>query len=96
MTACISTALGFKSIRMRITGLGFQGFGADWRPLWWDNPSDTNAYGIDTQFALGNGLLVTPVLTEGATIVTGYFPEMASSMIGTLEPRNRLPQAKDA
>ncbi|KAK9343631.1 hypothetical protein V1522DRAFT_423857 [Lipomyces starkeyi] len=47
-------------------------------------------------FALGNGLLVTPVLTEGATIVTGYFPEMASSMIGTLEPRNRLPQAKDA
>ncbi|KAK9491660.1 glycosyl hydrolases family 31-domain-containing protein [Lipomyces doorenjongii] len=44
------------------------------RPLWWDNPSDANTYGIDTQFTLGNGLLVTPVLTEGATSVTGYFP----------------------
>ncbi|KAK9483669.1 glycosyl hydrolases family 31-domain-containing protein [Lipomyces starkeyi] len=48
---------------------------AVWRPLWWDNPSDTNAYGIDTQFTLGSGLLVTPVLTEGATSVTGYFPD---------------------
>ncbi|KAK9354266.1 glycosyl hydrolases family 31-domain-containing protein [Lipomyces doorenjongii] len=45
------------------------------RPLWWDNPSDANTYGIDTQFTLGNGLLVTPVLTEGATSVTGYFPD---------------------
>ncbi|KAK9311045.1 glycosyl hydrolases family 31-domain-containing protein [Lipomyces starkeyi] len=48
---------------------------AVWRPLWWDNLSDTTAYGIDTQFTLGNGLLVTPVLTEGTTSVTGYFPD---------------------
>ncbi|KAK9234319.1 glycosyl hydrolases family 31-domain-containing protein [Lipomyces kononenkoae] len=48
---------------------------AVFRPLWWDNPSDSNTYGIDTQFTLGNGILVTPVLTEGATSVTGYFPD---------------------
>ncbi|KAK9242192.1 glycosyl hydrolases family 31-domain-containing protein [Lipomyces tetrasporus] len=45
------------------------------RPLWWDNAKDTKTYGIDTQFTLGNGLLVTPVLTPGATTVTGYFPD---------------------
>ncbi|KAK9364715.1 glycosyl hydrolases family 31-domain-containing protein [Lipomyces kononenkoae] len=48
---------------------------AVFRPLWYDNPSDTTTYGIDTQFTLGNGILVTPVLTEGATSVTGYFPD---------------------
>ncbi|KAJ8097684.1 glycosyl hydrolases family 31-domain-containing protein [Lipomyces tetrasporus] len=45
------------------------------RPLWWDNAMDTKTYGIDTQFTLGDGLLVTPVLTEGANTVTGYFPD---------------------
>lgn len=37
-------------------------------------PSDVNTYGIDTQFLFGPAVLVTPVLTENATTVEGYFP----------------------
>ncbi|KAK2963797.1 hypothetical protein BLNAU_1366 [Blattamonas nauphoetae] len=37
-------------------------------------PTDSNTYGTDKQAMLGNILLCTPVLTEGATSVAGYFP----------------------
>ena len=40
-------------------------------------PSDRNAWDADGQFLLGNGFLITPVLEEGATRVTGYFPGAA-------------------
>lgn len=45
------------------------------RPLFWHFPNDTVALGIDAQFMVGEALLVTPVLQEGKTSVTGYFPD---------------------
>jgi len=38
-------------------------------------PTDVNTYAIDQQFMLGNGILVSPVLTQGATSVKAYFPD---------------------
>ncbi|ORX87591.1 hypothetical protein BCR32DRAFT_227910 [Anaeromyces robustus] len=38
-------------------------------------PNDSKAVGIDKQFLVGKGLLITPVITKGARSVTGYFPE---------------------
>ncbi|KAK2961868.1 putative high pI alpha-glucosidase [Blattamonas nauphoetae] len=43
-------------------------------PLSFVFPTDTHTYGIDKQTMLGTILLSTPVLTEGATSVSGYFP----------------------
>ncbi|XP_005099320.1 myogenesis-regulating glycosidase-like [Aplysia californica] len=36
------------------------------RPLWWTDPTDQAALTLDTQFLLGNDLLVAPVLEQGA------------------------------
>jgi alpha-glucosidase (family GH31 glycosyl hydrolase) len=47
------------------------------RALFFEFPGDATVRGspvLDTQFMLGNALLVTPVLTKGATSVTGYLP----------------------
>ncbi|CAI5743063.1 unnamed protein product [Hyaloperonospora brassicae] len=44
------------------------------RPLFMEFPTDMATHDIDHQFMLGNALLVTPVVTQGATSVTGYFP----------------------
>eukprot|EP00771_Trimastix_marina_P002616 gnl/Trimastix_PCT/3758.p1 GENE.gnl/Trimastix_PCT/3758~~gnl/Trimastix_PCT/3758.p1 ORF type:complete len:925 (+),score=327.47 gnl/Trimastix_PCT/3758:19-2793(+) len=38
-------------------------------------PRDRATHALEAQFMLGDSLLVTPVLTEGATQVTGYFPD---------------------
>jgi len=43
-------------------------FAAEW-------PNDTTALGIDRQFLMGKGILITPVLEKGKTSVAGYFPE---------------------
>jgi len=45
------------------------------RPLFFEFPTDLNTYSIDRQFLVGKGLLVSPVLEEGATTVTAYFPD---------------------
>jgi alpha-glucosidase len=44
------------------------------RPLFFEFPRDAKTLGVDQQFMVGSGLLVTPVLQEGATNVQGYFP----------------------
>lgn len=47
------------------------------RALFIEFPEDTNVHGspiLDNQFMLGDALLVTPVLTEGATSISGYLP----------------------
>ena len=38
-------------------------------------PNDSMLYDVDRQFMLGPALVVTPVLDEGATHVTGIFPK---------------------
>ena len=42
--------------------------------LWMHFPQDTNTFAQDGQFMWSDGLLFTPVLTQGATTVRGYFP----------------------
>ena len=44
------------------------------RPLFYEHPSDSTTFAIDRQFYVGASILVTPVLSQGATSVTGYLP----------------------
>jgi hypothetical protein len=48
--------------------------GTVWRPLFFTFSNDVNTFDIDLQFMIGDGLLVSPVVTENATNVTAYFP----------------------
>ncbi|XP_074649691.1 lysosomal alpha-glucosidase-like isoform X2 [Tubulanus polymorphus] len=45
------------------------------RPLFFQFPKDKTTYGIDRQFMWGDALLISPVLEQGQTEVTAYFPE---------------------
>ncbi|EXJ62126.1 alpha-glucosidase [Cladophialophora yegresii CBS 114405] len=44
------------------------------RALAWEFPHDASLANADRQFFLGPSILVTPVLTQGATSVSGVFP----------------------
>ncbi|CAH1780363.1 unnamed protein product [Owenia fusiformis] len=44
------------------------------RPLWWVDPMDFNTHGIDSQFLVGNEILVAPILEKGSTTRDIYIP----------------------
>ncbi|XP_069805509.1 neutral alpha-glucosidase C-like isoform X2 [Dendropsophus ebraccatus] len=44
------------------------------RPLWVEFPMYQEAFGVDTQYMLGNALLVAPVLDPGVTSIDVLFP----------------------
>ncbi|KAL5515496.1 hypothetical protein EMCRGX_G000670 [Ephydatia muelleri] len=44
------------------------------RPLFFEFPTDSNTWDLDTQFLWGSSLLISPVLTENVTSVEAYFP----------------------
>ncbi|KAK9750335.1 hypothetical protein RND81_02G188600 [Saponaria officinalis] len=44
------------------------------RPLFFSFTNYTECYGLSTQFLLGSGLMVSPVLEQGATTVKALFP----------------------
>ncbi|KAF5004771.1 hypothetical protein FDECE_8761 [Fusarium decemcellulare] len=44
-------------------------------PLFFIYPSDSNTFGIDRQFFLGDSLLVSPVVDDNAESVTFYLPD---------------------
>ncbi|XP_072978361.1 alpha-xylosidase 1-like [Typha angustifolia] len=44
------------------------------RPIFFSFPNFTASYGLSTQFLLGSSVMVSPVLTQGATSVKAIFP----------------------
>ena len=47
----------------RTTGLGIN------RPIWWIDPTDETALGIDSEFLLGDTILVAPVVEKGINLL---------------------------
>ena len=44
------------------------------RPMWWLQVDSKDAYKIDKQFAIGNDLIVAPVLEKNKTEIDIYLP----------------------
>ncbi len=44
------------------------------RPLWWLDPTDEDSLVCDSEFLIGDQLLVAPVLVRGARSRDVYFP----------------------
>ncbi|KAF3795981.1 putative alpha-glucosidase [Nymphaea thermarum] len=44
------------------------------RPLFYSFADDINTHGIDKQFLIGKGLMVSPILRQGQSSVDAYFP----------------------
>ncbi len=51
------------------------------RALAWEFPDDPTLASADRQFLLGPSLMITPVLTQGATSVNGIFPGVGSGEV---------------
>jgi alpha-glucosidase len=51
------------------------------RALAWEFPNDPSLANVDRQFLLGPSILVTPVLTQGATSVQGVFPGVVDGTV---------------
>lgn len=74
------------------------------RPLWWTDPENPQTFDIDSQFILGNDLLVAPVLHQGRKerdiyLPQGHWKDMKTKKVYTgrqllrdyLVPLNQLP-----
>lgn len=44
------------------------------RPMWWLSPNDSETFAIDDQFAVGDDMIVAPVVQKGALSRTVYLP----------------------
>ena len=44
------------------------------RPIWWLDPEDEVALGVDDEFLLGDQVLAAPVMEEGAVTRDVYLP----------------------
>ena len=64
------------------------------RALAWQFPNDPSLANADRQFFLGPSILVTPVLTQGATTVNGVFPGLVEGTDTYYDWYNKSPIAK--
>jgi alpha-glucosidase len=60
------------------------------RALAWEFPNEPLLASADRQFLLGDSLLITPVLAQGATSVDGVFPGVGSGRCGTIGTTSQL------
>lgn len=44
------------------------------RPLFFSFPGDSTTYNIDQQWMLGDALMVAPIMTQGTSSTSAYFP----------------------
>jgi alpha-glucosidase len=63
------------------------------RALAWEFPDDPSLANADRQFFLGPSILVTPVLTQGATKVNGVFPGLVEGTETYYDWYNKSPIA---